>query len=89
MPAAIRLRELIVRYTVAKDPQGLPVSIDHALIADPRAAAVDPQGRYHHLANLHVLDGSLFPTSIGANPQLSIYAVVAKLATALAASIAT
>ena len=56
---------------------------------DPRAAAVDPQGRYHHLANLHVLDGSLFPTSIGANPQLSIYAVVAKLATALAASIAT
>ena len=38
-PAAIRLRELIVRYTVAKDPQGLPVSIDRALIADPRAAA--------------------------------------------------
>ena len=28
-------------------------------------------------------DGSLFPTSIGANPQLSIYGIVAKLATGL------
>lgn len=31
--------------------------------------------------------GSLFPTSIGANPQLSIYGIVAKLADALAASL--
>ena len=31
------------------------------------------------------LDGSLFQTSIGANPQLSIYAIVAKLASGLAA----
>jgi len=54
---------------------------------DPRHAAVDLHGRYHHLANLHVVDGSLFPTSIGANPQLSIYAIGAKLATNLAASL--
>ena len=54
---------------------------------DPRRAVVDLQGRYHHLANLHVIDGSLFPTSIGANPQLSIYAVAAKLATDLAAKL--
>jgi len=32
-----------------------------------------------------VVDGSLFPTSIGANPQLSIYAMSARLATALVA----
>jgi choline dehydrogenase-like flavoprotein len=51
---------------------------------DIRRAAVDTGGRYHHLANLYVADGSLFPTSIGANPQLSIYAVVAKLASAWA-----
>jgi choline dehydrogenase-like flavoprotein len=31
-----------------------------------------------------VLDGSLFPTAIGANPQLSIYAIVARLASKLA-----
>ncbi len=55
---------------------------------DPREAAVDPRGRYHHLANLYVLDGSLFPTSIGANPQLSIYAFAARLADGLAADLA-
>ena len=48
---------------------------------DPRARWSTRPGRHHHLANLHVLDGSLFPTSIGANPQLSIYGLVARLAT--------
>jgi choline dehydrogenase-like flavoprotein len=54
---------------------------------DPARAVVDPSGRHHHLANLYVIDGSLFPTSIGANPQLSIYAVAAKLSEGLAASL--
>ena len=43
----------------------------------------DSLGRHHHLANLSIHDGSLFPTSIGANPQLSIYGLTAKLATLL------
>jgi choline dehydrogenase len=30
-----------------------------------------------------VHDGSVFPTSLGANPQLSIYALVARNASAL------
>ncbi len=51
---------------------------------DPRVAVCDSRGRYHHLRDLSVLDGSLFPTSIGANPQLSIYGLVARLATGLA-----
>ena len=51
---------------------------------DPRRAAVDTAGRHRELENLYVFDGSLFPTSIGANPQLSIYAVSAKLAAGLA-----
>jgi choline dehydrogenase-like flavoprotein len=51
---------------------------------DPRRAVVDLAGRHHQVENLYVLDGSLFPTSIGANPQLSIYAVTAKLASGLA-----
>ena len=48
---------------------------------------VAPDGRYRDLANLSVHDGSLFPTSIGANPQLSIYAITARLASVLAASL--
>ncbi len=51
---------------------------------DEARAAVDPAGRYWHLDNLYVFDGSLFPTSVGANPQLSIYGIVAKLASGLA-----
>lgn len=29
--------------------------------------------RHHQIENLHVVDGSVFPTSCGVNPQLSIY----------------
>ncbi|HXX85520.1 MAG TPA: GMC family oxidoreductase [Casimicrobiaceae bacterium] len=50
----------------------------------PERSAVDLTGRYHHLDNLYVMDGSLFPTSLGANPQLTIYAVAAKLGSGLA-----
>jgi len=55
-----------------------------AIGADPRRAAIDESGRYREMDNLYVFDGSVFPTSIGANPQLSVYAIVAKLATSLA-----
>jgi choline dehydrogenase-like flavoprotein len=51
---------------------------------DPKTSVVDSGGKYHQLANLWILDGSIFPTSIGANPSLSIYAMVARQATALA-----
>jgi choline dehydrogenase-like flavoprotein len=55
---------------------------------DPARAATDLAGRYHHLANLYVMDGSLFPTSIGANPQLSIFGLAARLAAGLGAKLA-
>jgi choline dehydrogenase-like flavoprotein len=50
---------------------------------DASRSVVNTAGRHHQLENLYVIDGSLFPTSIGANPQLSIYAIAAKLASAL------
>ncbi|MBM7070830.1 GMC family oxidoreductase [Shewanella sp. 202IG2-18] len=34
---------------------------------------VNSYGQHHYLDNLSVMDGSVFPTSVGANPQLSIY----------------
>ncbi|MBC3478680.1 GMC family oxidoreductase [Pseudomonas taiwanensis] len=54
-----------------------------ALGEDPRQAVCDSLGRHHQLENLSIHDGSLFPTSIGANPQLSVYAISAKLTDAL------
>jgi choline dehydrogenase-like flavoprotein len=49
-----------------------------------RLGVVRPDGQHWQLRNLSVHDGSLFPTSIGANPQLSVYGLVNKLAAALA-----
>jgi len=54
------------------------------MAGDPHSGVVDPDGRYHGLQNLSVHDGSIFPTSVGANPQLSIYAIVARMASTLA-----
>jgi choline dehydrogenase-like flavoprotein len=81
-------REAIAALTLA--PLVTPVVSAHVMGGCPfgpdlRRAAVDPTGRYHHLDNLYVLDGSLFPSSVGANPQLSIYAITAKLASGLVA----
>ncbi|NNG23585.1 GMC family oxidoreductase [Telluria aromaticivorans] len=58
-----------------------------AMSGDDALGVTAPDGRYRGLANLSVHDGSLFPTSLGANPQLSIYALTAKLASGLAASL--
>lgn len=55
-----------------------------AMGEDPKQAVTDSLGRHHQLANLSIHDGSLFPTSIGANPQLSVYGLTAKLTSALA-----
>jgi choline dehydrogenase-like flavoprotein len=74
-------------------PQVAPVVSAHVmggspLGPDPTRAVADLDGRHHHLDNLYVFDGSLFPTSIGANPQLSIYGIVTRLASSLAQRLA-
>lgn len=58
-----------------------------AMGEDPAKAVVTSNGRFMHLDRLSVMDGSVFPTSIGANPQLSIYGMVARLASMLAAEL--
>ncbi|MFL6611521.1 MAG: GMC family oxidoreductase N-terminal domain-containing protein [Pseudomonas sp.] len=55
-----------------------------AMGEDPGSAVTDSLGRHHQLGNLSIHDGSLFPTSIGANPQLSVYGLTAQLASNLA-----
>jgi len=55
-----------------------------AMAGNEAQGVVRPDGVHWQIENLSVHDGSLFPTSIGANPQLSIYGLVNKLATALA-----
>lgn len=54
------------------------------LAADEKRGVTRPDGVHWQLENLSIHDGSIFPTSIGANPQLSIYGNVNRLAQGLA-----
>lgn len=49
--------------------------------ADPTRHVVDDRFRHHHVDNMFVVDGSVFPTGLGVNPCATICAL-ARLATA-------
>jgi choline dehydrogenase-like flavoprotein len=49
-----------------------------AMGGDPRTSVVNSSGRHHELENVWVVDGSVFPTSLGVNPQLTIYALASR-----------
>lgn len=51
-----------------------------AMAADPRKGVTDPWGRVHGWKNLMVVDGSLMPTSLGVNPQITIAALADRAA---------
>ena len=55
-----------------------------AMSGEESRGVTNSLGGMHHAENVTVIDGSLFPTSIGANPQLSIYGIASRAATALA-----
>jgi len=55
-----------------------------AMAASDKDGVVNGFGRHHQIENLSVMDGSVFPTSIGANPQLSIYGLTWRNAARLA-----
>ncbi|MEX2300412.1 MAG: GMC family oxidoreductase [Bryobacterales bacterium] len=46
-----------------------------AMGSDPNESVVDTDFRLRGLDNAWVVDGSLFPTGLGANPQVTIYAL--------------
>ncbi len=55
-----------------------------AMGEDPARSVVDSRGRHHQLENVWIVDGSIFPTSLGVNPQLSVYAHAHLFATEIA-----
>lgn len=57
---------------------GLPFGEDQSL------TVCDSYGNYRYVSNLTVVDGSIFPTSVGTNPQLSIYTFATRNARNLA-----
>ncbi|MBO2599426.1 GMC family oxidoreductase [Shewanella algae] len=55
-----------------------------AMGEDRQLSWVNSEGQAHYYSNLSVMDGSVFPSSLGANPQLSIYGLTARNASLLA-----
>jgi choline dehydrogenase-like flavoprotein len=53
------------------------------LASQEKLGVTRPDGVHWQLENLSIHDGSIFPTSIGANPQLSVYGTANRLAQGL------
>lgn len=51
--------------------------------SDPRASVVSPTGELWDVKNVYVADGSILPTSLGKNPQLTIMAMSKRVANRL------
>jgi choline dehydrogenase-like flavoprotein len=81
MIEALPFGPMAARVVTAHVMGGCPMGPDY------KTAVVDEACRHHQLANVSIHDGSIFPTSLGANPQLSIYAFAARAAARLAVSL--
>ncbi len=99
MPVHLDARPMTERSAAAAQLARLPLKTGRARVVsahvmggcamspEPRNGVTRPDGCHHHLEGLSVADGSLLPTSLGVNPQLTLYALAARLATGLAASL--
>jgi choline dehydrogenase-like flavoprotein len=66
-----RLREMV------RDPRYVTLGTGHpqgglTLGARDRRGVVGPDFRVHGVENLYVCDASVFPTSVGVNPQVTV-----------------
>jgi gluconate 2-dehydrogenase alpha chain len=74
------MRETGARFGFIVPPLGGPPTTRHSLGTlrmgtDPAVSVTDRYGKFHDLDNLYCCDGSLFPTSSGYNPTLTIIAM--------------
>jgi choline dehydrogenase-like flavoprotein len=70
--------EKLCRAGVPSDEMSLyashPMSSAH-MHADPSKGVVKPTGESHDIRNLYLSDASVFPTSLGVNPQITVMSV--------------
>jgi len=52
--------------------------------ADPAQGVVDLEGRVNGTTGLYIMDASIFPSSLGVNPQMTVMALAMHLAEGIA-----
>jgi choline dehydrogenase-like flavoprotein len=81
-----RLDELVTDSSDIQLGTGHPQG-GNAMGADPASSVVDPATfLVHGYDNLHLCDASIFPTTIGVNPQLTVMALAHRAAPAILAA---
>ena len=76
--AALPMQPLLAKFVSAHVMGGC------GLASTAKHGVTRPDGQHWQIDNVSIHDGSLFPTSIGANPQLSVYGIANRLAQSLA-----
>lgn len=64
LPLEILKAKLVSAHVMGGAPMG----------EDLKTSVVNSYGRFHHVSNLYIMDGSIFPTSVATNPMESILA---------------
>ena len=75
LPQAIERGASVYSEVRARDPQGTA-----RLSADPKRGVCKPSGETWDVERLFVADGSLFPSALGVNPQITILAMATGIA---------
>ncbi len=85
----LRPRDLAQFEATAFKPSELRLEAFHPMgtariAADPRQGACAPDGSLHGTEGLYVADASLFPTSVGVNPMMTVIAFAKRVARGVA-----
>lgn len=85
-------KELDALFAKPLKPSAFSITAYHPLgtarmAANPRDGVLDEQHRVYGTSGLYVMDGSAVPSSLGANPQVTIMALATRAATMLAEKI--
>ena len=84
--AAITVSLPLLEYTVGVSNPATDWNYAHSGHVAKTSVVRCDDLRHHTVENLHVIDGSVLPTSLGVNPQQTIYGIAHLIATRLAAA---
>ena len=79
------MRDVTALRALSVSPSDIEVTAYHPLGTcrmgtDPRTSVVGPDYETHEIESLYIADGSVVPSALGVNPQLTIMAMALRAA---------